>query len=1115
MGEVILWTGAEPSSIKKILEPIKTSLPGGVFPSVVPVSGHLVPPMDGNVVVAMGNKALDVLKEHKLVQKGRTISYMRETSIVRPDGWYMISNDPFMVGIDPAIEQLIQWDIQLAARLLVKGTLKPDIGKYAWTTTLHPLREYIELRYAQTGSPVPVALDLETMGLFPYYADKGIVTVQVSPEEGHADVVYVKDLTPGQLTELILDLNWLLNSPMVRLRGANLKFDLVWLYVKWKLECSNFKMDTTIVGSLLNENRSNSLNMHTKLLTSMGGYDDEFNNKYDKGKMELIPKDDLLTYAGGDTDACLRVSNVMVQQLSHEPTLARFYTTILHPAARAFEKIEARGVCVDRGKLEKLGLELDGEIARLEAAAIELMPRRLRIKHLNNLELSKPSLLKDFFFTPLGLNLSPLVRTEKTQEPSTAKDHLLMFADNPEAKAFVDLFEAWSSAKKTKSTYVEGFLKHLRPDGKLHPSYMLFNGMLDDDREGGTNTGRLSAKDPAMQCMVGETLVTTNKGPLRLDTLVAIGGGGLTVLTHTGNWRKIIGTYLNGVQPVFEIKTRTGKSIICTNNHPVLTTRGFIRTDKLELGMEVYVASIHRLSREEVRDTSGAVEGPRDLSGAVELPLRLRGDEGLQRGQPEGGKHANLRGGGAPGYSSRPRAQSKRRSDQHLPVLVEHGEPLHQSEQCCVGPLRGPGHQASRALEEVRELPGGHGDSPGSENVYRAEGRGRELRALELHLAPKEYAGAEHPKDGSGNVAGRDPLRGCLGEEIGYTPEPTVQAASGRVVRGRSNHEAFEAGSAGFVEDEIVSITPCGERETFDLTIDQCHSFVANDVVVHNTLPKHTKWAYKLRLCYGAPPGMVMWEIDFDQGELKITADVSCDTNMLEAYLSGQDLHIKTGGALAGYEYDEMLALKAFGDTDSSSAEYKLFKSIRQKAKAANFGLIYRISVAGYMVFARTTYGVILTQEEAEKHFEQFFGLYDQLHPWHDEYVNHARKYKWVASPLGRIRHLPLITSKDSKARGTAERQAINAPIQGCLSDMGLYAIALLSEQYPDLWIAGMTHDALYGYCREEEVGLWCSRIAGTMSNLPLHLLGWEPKLQFTASAEAGKSWAEMHGVAV
>ena len=103
----------------------------------------------------------------------------------------------------------------------------------------------------------------------------------------------------------------------------------------------------------------------------------------------------------------------------------------------------------------------------------------------------------------MGLNLRPRSFTE-TGKVSTAMDHVNLFKDVPEALPFIEAMERYQSASKTLSTYIVGFRKHLRSDGRLHPTYWFFSG--DKARgDGGTVTGRLSARDPAFQTIPKHT----------------------------------------------------------------------------------------------------------------------------------------------------------------------------------------------------------------------------------------------------------------------------------------------------------------------------------------------------------------------------------------------------------------------------------------------------------------------------------------------------------------------------------------------------------------------------------------------------------------------------------
>jgi len=120
-----------------------------------------------------------------------------------------------------------------------------------------------------------------------------------------------------------------------------------------------------------------------------------------------------------------------------------------------------------------------------------------------------------------------------------------------------------------------------------------------------------------------------------------------------------------------------------------------------------------------------------------------------------------------------------------------------------------------------------------------------------------------------------------------------------------------------------------------------------------------------------------------------------------------------------------------------------------------------------------------------------------------------ARQQGWVRSPLGRVRHLPMIWSRDHQVRSRAERQAINSPIQATLSDMMLWAISLIeAELAPDVEIAIMTHDSIAGYVPEATAVAHVTEIVRIMSTLKLAELDWHPELDFPADAELGPNLA-------
>jgi DNA polymerase I-like protein with 3'-5' exonuclease and polymerase domains len=267
------------------------------------------------------------------------------------------------------------------------------------------------------------------------------------------------------------------------------------------------------------------------------------------------------------------------------------------------------------------------------------------------------------------------------------------------------------------------------------------------------------------------------------------------------------------------------------------------------------------------------------------------------------------------------------------------------------------------------------------------------------------------------------------------------------------------------------------------------------------TIPKRTKWTKKLRRAFIAPPGYVILQLDFSQGELRICAVVAEEPVMIQAYASGQDLHAITAAKLMGYKLEDFMLLPV--------EERDLY---RGRGKAGNFGLIYGMQAPGFQTYAFNSYGVKLTAQEAFDSREGFFDLYSRLPKWHEESILTAHRDMQIWSPLGRVRHLPLINSKDFKVRSLAERQAINSPIQSCLSDMMQLGMIEIDRQYghEDIHMFLMTHDSIALYVPEQDARLWGKRCKDVLENLPLAQFGWEPSLMFPADAEAGANLAEL-----
>jgi len=574
-------TGAKASLVREHVTPTVKSC-GAKVEYLSYTEGQPLPPIpSGSVVLAMGNKILDKLKALGLVPKNRAIQSLRETATLVEGSQWLLTFDPFLITVDYTKKSRVTWDIRLAHRLESTGTLSPTIGSYEYVSSFAPLIQDITTTYERTGEAVVVACDTETIGLVPYRDDKWIEAIQFSHRVGYGCVMRFRgeEGQPQPHQEVWNQIQWLLTDPRVKIVGANFKYDMRWIIHKWGIHCDNYVFDTTLVGSLLDENRSNSLETHAKIYTSMGGYDSNMNNTYDKGRMDLIPDDDFLVYSAGDVDACLRVYHELKAELLADPFLARFYVRLLHKSSETFLAMEVEGVLLDTECQTELKGSLCAELEGLAESMIKRFPVKLRLKHAAKLDL-RPAILKDYFFGARGLGLTPKLFTEKTKQPSTALDHFLMFKDEPKAVTFVKELKRHGSASKTMSTYVVGFNKHLCSDNRFHPSYMLHKGEYNGADDSGTDTGR---------CVIAGTKILTNKGEVEVTTLISRfkEGEPFQIWTHKARWMDMVGTHTNGVKDTLLLGVGSSE-VVVTHNHPVMSTPSWIEAGNLEVGDYAY-----------------------------------------------------------------------------------------------------------------------------------------------------------------------------------------------------------------------------------------------------------------------------------------------------------------------------------------------------------------------------------------------------------------------------------------------------------------------------------------------------------------------------------------------
>ncbi|GAB6010594.1 DNA polymerase I [Viscerimonas tarda] len=180
----------------------------------------------------------------------------------------------------------------------------------------------------------------------------------------------------------------------------------------------------------------------------------------------------------------------------------------------------------------------------------------------------------------------------------------------------------------------------------------------------------------------------------------------------------------------------------------------------------------------------------------------------------------------------------------------------------------------------------------------------------------------------------------------------------------------------------------------------------------------------EIRRAFVPDEGCLFLSADYSQIELRIMAHLSKDPNMVEAFNGGEDIHAATAAKIYKIPIKEVT------------------HDMRRKAKTANFGIIYGISVFG--LAERLT----IPRSEAKELIEGYFESYPDVKKYMDESIQIARKKGYVETIFGRKRYLPDINSRNATVRGYAERNAINAPIQGSAADIIKVAMVRIFDRF-------------------------------------------------------------------
>lgn len=250
-------------------------------------------------------------------------------------------------------------------------------------------------------------------------------------------------------------------------------------------------------------------------------------------------------------------------------------------------------------------------------------------------------------------------------------------------------------------------------------------------------------------------------------------------------------------------------------------------------------------------------------------------------------------------------------------------------------------------------------------------------------------------------------------------------------------------------------------------------------------IPVRTDDGKEIRKCFVPEPGCLFFSADYSQIELRIMAHLSGDEHLIGAFCAGQDIHRATAAKIWKIDLETV--------TDAQ----------RKKAKQANFGIIYGITAFGLAQRMGISNG------EARQLIDDYFATFPKVHQYMLDAIAKARQKGYAETMFGRRRYLPDINSKNGTVRGFAERNAINAPIQGTEADIIKMAMIRIHKRFEEEGIRSkmilQVHDELNFSVFPEEKERVEQIVISEMQG------ACQLSVPLVADAGWGKNWLEAH----
>ncbi len=253
-------------------------------------------------------------------------------------------------------------------------------------------------------------------------------------------------------------------------------------------------------------------------------------------------------------------------------------------------------------------------------------------------------------------------------------------------------------------------------------------------------------------------------------------------------------------------------------------------------------------------------------------------------------------------------------------------------------------------------------------------------------------------------------------------------------------------------------------------------------------MPVRTELGRGIRRAFVAEKGFKFLSLDYSQIELRLAAHMSGDEKMIQAFQSGQDIHLATAAEINGVSFDEVS------------------KEMRREAKAINFGILYGQGAYGLSQTADIPYN------RAKEFIDTYFNIYKGVKKFIDDQIEKAQNEGFVETLWGRRRSVPEINSQVPQVRKGAERIVINTPLQGSSADMIKLAMInihrFLDQKYKQkARMLVQVHDELLFEIREDLIEELRSELEKIMKEII------DLKVPVVVNSEIGDNWGDLEAI--